>query len=142
MYRGTLNIIVYYRIIAMLIQLVNIISGFVLAAPKLKALAGNKVAHVEKAESTLNAFRGFIGIAAFILGVCALLGRLGIVFFGMFLLGSSFPQGISAVLCGLLLAPHLFANVPAIVDFTAKIKPYAEWIGVIAIFVGLDSLLF
>ncbi len=125
----------------MLIQLVNILSGFLLASPKLKTWAGKHVAHVEKAESKLTTFRESIGILALIVGVVALLERLGIIF-GMFLFGASFPQAIPAILSGLLLAPRVARKFSVIADFTAKLEPYAQWIGVLGIAVGLGSLLF
>lgn len=125
----------------MIIQTLNIVSGFVLSAPKIKSFAGGGAEHVAKAESALSMYRGMIGIASVVLGVLALVERLGIFYFGM-RIGSSFPQAFAAIATGLLLAPHLFVKYPAIDAFIKKISPHGEWIGILAILVGLGSLLF
>jgi hypothetical protein len=124
----------------MIIQITNIVSGFVLSAPKLKELVGGKGAeHIVAAETKLNAFRGTIGIIELVLGAVALIERLGI-FYGSGI-GSSFPQAFAALACGALLAPHLFEKYPKIQAHVEKMKPYAVWIGLGALAIGLGSIL-
>ncbi|MBI2120645.1 MAG: hypothetical protein HYT94_03415 [Parcubacteria group bacterium] len=102
----------------MIIQLTNAVSGFVLSAPKLKELIGEKGAeHIASVETKLNAFRGAIGIGELVLGAVALVERI----IGN---GSSFPQALIALACGALLAPHLFEKYPAARNMVEKMKPY------------------
>ena len=125
----------------MIIQIINILSGLVLSTPILKALAGTKGAeHIAGVETTLNSFRVVIGIAALVLGVVALIERLGIVYVGS--IGASFPQALAALACGVLLAPNLFQKFPAIQASIQKLAPYAAWVGIAGVAIGLGSLLF
>jgi hypothetical protein len=125
----------------MIVQITNAVSGFVLSAPKLKELVGGKGAeHIATAETKLNAFRGTIGIIELVFGAVALVDRVGILSIGG--IGSSFPQAFAALLCGALLAPHLFEKYPTVRNMVEKMKPYEIWIGLTALFIGLGSLLF
>jgi hypothetical protein len=125
----------------MIIQITNITAGFLLSAPKLKELIGGKGAeHIVVAETKLNAFRGTIGVIELVLGVVALIDRLGILHIGN--LGASFPQALAALACGALLAPHLFEKYPAVQEQVKKMEPYTVWIGLVALFIGLGSILF
>lgn len=120
----------------MIIQLTNIVSGFVLSAPKLKELVGGKGAeHIVAAETKLNAFRGTIGIIELVLGAVGLFERI-------ISHGSSFPQSLAALACGALLAPHLFEKYPSMQAYVEKMKPYTIWIGLAGLAIGLGSLLF
>lgn len=124
----------------MLIQTANIVSGFILSAPKLKELVGGKGAeHIVAAETKLNAFRGTIGVIELIFGAIALIERLSSIHIGG--IGSSFPQSIVALACGALLAPHLFEKYPAVQTQVKKMEPYTVWIGLAGIVVGLGSIL-
>lgn len=122
----------------MIIQVSNIVSGFVLASPKLKELGGKET--IEKAESSLNKFRGTIGLIALVLGITALLERMQFEM-PIGLLGSSYPQAIIAIVIGLILSARLFAGYPAIQSIIKQLSGYAEWIGIAGIVVGLYSLL-
>jgi hypothetical protein len=125
----------------MILQLTNIVSGFILSAPKLKELVGGKGAeHIVAAEAKLNTFRGTIGIIELVLGAVALVDRLGILFIGG--IGASFPQAFAALACGALLAPHLLEKYPAMKSLVEKMKPYEVWIGLAALAIGLGSMLF
>jgi hypothetical protein len=123
----------------MIIQLSNVVSGFILAAPKLKTLAAKE--HVEQAESKLNEFRGTIGLIELVIGVVALLQRMGIVYFYFPLLGSSYPQALIAIAIGLILSANFFEKWPSVHEQIDKLENYGEWIGVLGIAVGLLSLI-
>lgn len=123
----------------MIIQITNIIAGFILSAPKLKELIGGKGAeHIVAAETKLNAFRGTIGVIELVLGAVALIEHLGI--FRDTGIGSSFPQAFAALACGALLAPHLFEKYPVIQAHVEKMKPYTVWIGLAGLVIGLGSI--
>lgn len=125
----------------MIIQITNMVSGFVLSAPKLKELVGEKGGeHIIAAEAKLNTFRGTIGVIELVFGVAALLGRLGILYVGG--IGASFPQAFAALACGALLAPHLFEKYPGVQAQVEKMKPYTIWIGLAALAIGIGSILF
>lgn len=121
----------------MLIVIVNIIAGFMLAAPMLKKLGGQQ--QIDQAQGALNNFRGGIGIIALILGVLALLERLSL--FGYYLgLYFGFPQAIIAILMGLLLAANFFQKYPGMHKFIVSLESYSEWIGILGILIGLSAL--
>ena len=127
----------------MVIQLSNIVAGFILAAPKLKALAGaGAKEHVEAAQAKLSGFQGTIGIIELVVGVIALIERLGITYFHIPSFGSSFPQAFTAIAIGLILSANLFEKNPTMHDVITKLKAHSEWIGVAGIAVGLGSILF
>ncbi len=126
----------------MIIQIANIIAGFLLAAPKIKTWVPKSAEHVATAETRLSAFRSVIGIIALVLGLAGLIERLGIFYFGIDSFGASLPQAIPALLSGLLLARDTFDKFPVVTNFIKNLEPYAAWIGVFAIFAGLGSLLF
>ena len=121
----------------MLILIVNIIAGFMLAAPMLKKLGGAQ--EIEKAQSGLNNFRGVIGIIALVLGVIALIQRLGIVWMytGLY---DSFPQAIIAIIMGLMLAANFFQKYASVHNFIQSLEKYSEWIGVLGIIIGLSGI--
>lgn len=125
--------------IHMIIQTANIVSGFLLAAPRIKEWGAKE--HIEKAESALNKFRGAIGLVELVLGFLALIERLGFVYFFIPSFGSSFPQAIPAIAIGAILSAHLFERFPAVHNIIAELKAYEIWIGIVGILVGLGSLL-
>ena len=124
----------------MIIQIFNIISGFILAAPKLKEFGAKE--HIETAERKLSPFAGTIGIIELILGLLALIERMGLAYFPIPQFGSSYPQALPAIAIGLILAASTFEKYSAVTNFIATLKEYAVWIGIMGILVGLGSLLF
>lgn len=123
----------------MIIQIANIVSGFLLAAPKLKEWGAKQ--QVEKAQSKLVVYSSTIGIIELVIGVIALLDRMGIIFY-VPSLGASYPQAIPAILIGLILSARRFEKHPSWKNFIVKISGYQIWLGLIGILVGLWSLLF
>ena len=127
----------------MIIQATNIVAGFILAAPKLKALVGGGAKEqLEAAQTKLSGFQGTIGIVELILGVIALVERLSIAHFYIPSYGSSFPQAFAAIAIGLILSANLFEKYPSVHDFIGKLKVHSEWIGIVGIAVGAGSFLF
>ncbi len=124
----------------MLIQTTNIIAGFLLAAPKLKQWGGGE--HVEGMHEKLLAFSGVIGVIELVLGVLALIERMGLAYFPIPMFGSSYPQALPAIAIGLILSAHLFEKYPTMHDFITKLKVYEIALGLLGIAVGLGSILF
>jgi hypothetical protein len=122
----------------MVIQVVNIVGGFVLAAPKIKEWVSKE--HVEGAEQKLNKFRGTIGLVALILGVIALLGNLGL-YYPPYMLWGMPLQSIAAVVIGLILSANFFAKWPKVAAFVASLEKNSEWIGIAAIIIGILGLI-
>ena len=122
------------------IQVANIVSGFMLAAPKLQEFgAKEKIANIH---AKLGRFTGIIGVIELILGVLALIERMGLAYFPVPDFGASYPQSLPAIAMGLILSGNIFAGFPAIQKFTSKLTKYAVPIGMTGIAVGLGSLLF
>jgi hypothetical protein len=124
----------------MVIQTTNIIAGFLLAAPKLKQFGAGE--HVEAMHGKLLAFSGTIGVIELVLGILALVERMGLAYFPIPMFGSSYPQAFPAIAIGLILSAHLFEKYPAIHDFIAKLKVYEVSLGILGIAIGLGSILF
>jgi hypothetical protein len=124
----------------MVIQITNIIAGFLLAAPKLKQFGGGE--HIETVYGKLAAFSGTIGVIELVLGVLALVERMGLAYFPIPMFGSSYPQALPAIAIGLILSVHLFEKYPAMRDFITKLKVEEVSLGILGIAVGLGSLLF
>lgn len=124
----------------MVIQTTNIIAGFLLAAPKLKQFGGGE--HIEALHGKLLAFSGMIGVIELVLGVLALIERMGLAYFPIPSFGSSYPQALPAIAIGLILSAHLFEKYPIMRDFIMKLKVYEVSLGIFGIVVGLGSLLF
>ncbi len=122
----------------MIIQLVNILAGVLLCA----SYINQKVTHqtVAQAMRSIGLYQAEIGIITLIIGIIALLQRLGL-FFG-FYIGASFPQALPAMAAGLLLGYPLIKQFGFIEPAVRALEPYREIIGVIAILAGLGSLLF
>jgi tetrahydromethanopterin S-methyltransferase subunit C len=123
----------------MILPIANIVSGFVLAAPKLKTLGMAK--DIETAEGKLNRFRGTIGLVILVLGLIALLVRANIFNFYVPYLWSSYPQAIIAILMGLILSMNFFVKYNAIHQRIVILERHAEWIGILGILVGLFALI-
>lgn len=124
----------------MVIQTANIVTGFVLSAPRIKSLVGGAATHVEAAESKLNNFRGTIGVIELVLGIAALVESMGLVYFMIPSFGSSYPQAFFAIAMGLILCANFFEKYPAFHDKLHILKENAEWIGIGGIVVGLASI--
>ncbi len=122
----------------MIIQLANIISGFILAAPKIAEFGGKN--QIEKLQSSLLPYQKTIGIIELALGLFALIERVGIFHIGN--LGSSYPQAIPAILAGLILSEPVFHNSPKVTEIIGKLKPHGVWIGLWTIAAGIISIFF
>jgi|GEM_PF-1867704 len=123
----------------MILQGVNIISGILLAAPKLKEWGmGPVLVHVEP---TLTRYRNGIGVASLVLGALGLIERVGVVDLPIPMFGASYPQALPAVALGLLLADKLRIKYPALASAALPLAPHALWIGLLGVTVGLGSLL-
>lgn len=124
----------------MVIQVINIASGFLLAAPKLKEFGAKD--EIDALHAKLNAFSGTLGVVTLALGVLALIERMGIMSFPIPMFGSSYPQALPAIAVGLILSAHLFESHKEIHDVIMKLKVYEIAIGVAALLSGAGSLLF
>ena len=126
----------------MILPIANVLTGFVLSAPKLKELFLKQ--DIEKAEGALNGFRTPIGVAILLLGVVGLLKRaslFGIMYEWSWNYGSSYPQALIAIVMGLLLCANFFSKWPALHSRIMEINKYSEWIGIPGIFICLGSLI-
>ncbi len=122
----------------MVIQVVNIVGGFVLAAPKLKEWTSKE--HVEGAEQKLTKFRGVIGFIALILGILALLGNFGL-YFMPYMFWAMPLQSVAAIAIGLILSANFFAKWPKVSGFVSSLERNGEWIGVAGIVIGILGLI-
>lgn len=109
-------------------EIINIVGGLVLCAGILEAIPAMGK-HLEKLAKWLGSFQTIIGIIAIIIGI---------LFF-------SIPQGLLAIIVGLILAMGILGAIPAMGKHLEKL---AKWlgsfqtiIGIIAIVVGIWGLL-
>ena len=109
-------------------EIINIVGGLVLCAGILEAIPAMGK-HLEKLAKWLGSFQTIIGIIAIIIGI---------LFF-------SIPQGLLAIIVGLILAMGILGAIPAMGKHLEKL---AKWlgsfqtvIGIIAIIVGIWGLL-
>ena len=109
-------------------EIINIVGGLVLCAGILEAIPAMGK-HLEKLAKWLGSFQTIIGIVAIIIGI---------LFF-------SIPQGLLAIVVGLILAMGILGAIPAMGKHLEKL---AKWlgsfqtiIGIIAIIVGIWGLL-
>lgn len=124
----------------MIMQMLNIVAGSLLAAPQLKAWGLEKA--VLRWEAWIGRFREQIGTVTLILGVLALIDRIGLVSLPIPEFGASFPQTLPAIGIGLLLAVRLVERYPALQNLVRPLLPHAVWIGLLGLAVGIGSLLF
>ena len=124
----------------MIIQIANIVSGTLLATPKI-AEWGQKDA-AQKIEQTLAPYALWIGGAELILGLLALVERMGIIHVPIPEFGASYPQAIPAILVGLILCAGYLKQFKVLDDLIGKLQPYKEWLGVVAFIAELNSILF
>ena len=126
----------------MILPIANIISGFVLAAPKLKEWFAKH--DIEHAEGALNKFRLPIGIIILILGIVGLLKRAslaGLSYEAAWHYGSSYPQALIAIVMGLLLCTNLFAKWPTLHSRIMTMNKYSEWLGILGLVIAIGSLI-
>ena len=124
----------------MIIQIANIVSGFVLAAPKLGELGAKE--RVSEIHARLAGFAGTIGVVELVLGLLALIERMGLVSFPIPMFGASYPQALPAIAVGLILSCHLFESHKEIHDLIVRLKVYEVSLGFCAMVSGAVSLLF
>ena len=124
----------------MIIQLTNIATGFILAAPKLQEYGGKK--QIETIINKLSPYLNTLGIVELVIGIVALIERMGIVYFHIPDFGSSYPQALPAIAIGLIMSANYFKKYPSATNFITSLKAYSVWIGLTGILVGLGSILF
>lgn len=124
----------------MVIQVVNIAAGFLLAAPKIAERTAPE--GVRSAERALDPYRSTIGYTALAFGLLALIERAGILYLGLPMFGSSYPQALPAIVSGLLLAEGDLSRFALLRPLMERLRPYASAIGFAAILSGAGSLLF
>lgn len=111
-----------------------------LGAPKLKEIAAKE--HVEGVETTLRPYQATIGGIELVLGVIALLMRMGILRLNFYEFGASYPQALIAIAIGLIMSAQYFEKFPGVMKLITAMKPYEVWIGLGGIAIGLGSILF
>ncbi len=124
----------------MVMQILNIVAGSLLAAPKLKEWGIGKV--VDQWEAWIGGARETIGLVTLVLGLLALIDRLGVLNVPIPEFGSSFPQSLPAIAIGLLLATRFVEKYPTLQNIVRLLVPHSPWIGLIGMSVGIGSLLF
>lgn len=124
----------------MILQVANIVAGFVLALPWLKDWGSKE--QLEKIETRVHSIKENIGLVVLILGIVGLVDRLNFVSFFIPEFGSSYPQALSAIISGSLLALPKLEDYPIISNQVKKLVSYTFGIGLLSISVGLGSLLF
>lgn len=124
----------------MVIQVVNIAAGFLLAAPKIAERGAS--AGVDSAARLLGPHQATIGYAALAFGVIALVERMGILYLGLPMFGSSYPQALPAIASGLLLAESDLSRFAWLRPVMDRLRPYTSIIGIAAMLSGAGSLLF
>ena len=125
----------------MILPIANIIASFVLVAPKLKEWFGKE--HIENAEGKLEKFRAPIGVIVLLLGVVGLMKRMSFIFMyeWSWHYGSSYPQGMVAILMGLLLCANLFSRWPTLHSKIVAMNQYSEWFGILGILIVIGSMI-
>ena len=126
----------------MILPIANIISGFLLAAPKLKEWFAKK--QIESAQGALHKFRTPIGLIVLLIGLLGLIKRMslfGIMYEWSWHYGSSFPQALAAIVMGLLLSANFFSTWPPIHSRIITMHKYSEWVGILGMVIGVGSFL-
>lgn len=121
-------------------QILNILCGSLIAAPKLKAWGLGAV--MARLESWLGGIREKLGLVTLVLGMLALSDRVGVWNVPIPAFGASFPQSLPAIALGLLLAAPLAEKYPALGKMRQALEPVAVWVGFLGLAVGIGSLLF
>lgn len=123
----------------MIVQLGNVVSGFILAAPKLKEMGAK--GQIEQVEARLNPVRGTIGLIVLISAGISFLQSVGLVYLNYFLFGAGPLQALVGLLIGLILCATWFEKFPKVHEFIQKIKVYEIWIGMVGVVIGIIGLL-
>ncbi len=123
----------------MITQIVNIGGGVLLSSSLIKEKLNNQ--NVNNFFTNLTLHEAKIGIVVLVLGLLALIERLGIVYFGL-PLGSSYPQAIPAILMGLILGEPLLSRYAVLKSIITSLVPHRTLIGILGVLCGLGSLLF
>ena len=126
----------------MILPIVNIISGFLLGAPKIKEWFLKQ--QIEGMEKALMKFRIPIGVIVLLLGIVGILKRMslaGLMYEWSWHYGSSFPQAIIAIVIGLHLCADFFSRWPILHSRIIKFNKYREWIGILGILIGAGSII-
>ncbi len=123
----------------MIIQLGNVVSGFILAAPKLKEMGAK--GHIEQVEARLNPVRGIIGLVVLVAAVISFLQSVGLVYINYYLFGAGPLQALVGFLIGLILSATWFEKFPKVHTFIGKLKVHEVWIGMVGVVIGLIGLL-
>ncbi len=124
----------------MILQIANIVAGFVLALPGLKNWGGKE--SLEKIEANVQSMKENIGVITLVLSIIGLVDRMNLISFYIPNLGASYPQAIPAILTGALLALPKLERFPAVANQVKKLLPYTFGLGLLSVAVGLGSLLF
>lgn len=124
----------------MIMQILNIVCGTLLAAPKLKEWGLGSI--VAPLENWLVGAREKLGLTMLVLGALALLDRLGVWNVPIPEFGASFPQALPALALGLLLASDLAGKYPVLARIRGKLEPVSVGFGLLGMAVGLGSLVF
>ena len=124
----------------MIIQLTNIVSGALLAAPKVGEWGAKDA--TQTFEHTLLPYARVIGAIELGCGILALTLRMGFIWLPIPNFGASYPQAIPAILVGLILCAGYFSKIDIIRKLTTALEPYKAWIGIAAFASGLNSILF
>lgn len=122
----------------MVLQVLNIVMGFIAALPGLRERKWFKSDLEKKTDS----WKAYLGLVGFVLGVLGLLVRMDILPPFTYRLGASYPQTIPAILLGLLLAGSILDKYGFFKAIIRKLEPHAFWLGILGIAVGVGSILF
>lgn len=123
----------------MIIQLGNVVSGFILAAPKLKEMGAK--GQIEQAEAKLNPVRGIIGLIVLIASVISFLQSVGAVYLNYYIFGAGPLQALVGFVIGLILCATWFEKFPKVHEVIVKLKVHEVWIGMVGIVIGIIGLL-
>ncbi len=123
----------------MIIQLANILGGVLIAAPFISRTFAHR--SVDDILKRFSLYEAEIGIGVLVIGILALIERLGIFFFGIHL-GSSFPQALPAIAIGIVLGYPLMKQLDILTSLYTALERHKTIIGLIGIAAGLGSLVF
>lgn len=125
-------------LVHMIMQIVNIGGGALLSSSFIQEKLNHHA--VTDLYAKTKPFEAKVGVGIVILGLLALIERLGIFYFGL-PLGSSLPQALPAIATGLLLGAPYFEQYAFLKNIIATLTAYKVPLGILAILCGLGSLL-
>ncbi len=120
-------------------QIVNIGGGALLSSSFIKEKLTSQ--NVNEFFEKVRPYETKVGVGLVILGLIALLERLGVFYLGLNL-GSSFPQAIPAIISGLLLGAPYFERFGFLKGLLTTLSSHKTAIGLITVACGLGSILF